>query len=76
MILSENFERSWHNGNIIDRLKSVVAYMHKIFSLFHEELLKKTCTQQIIGTCAHYILITCVSTEYLHNCYNTLALIM
>ena len=62
MILSENFERSWLNGNIMDRSNTVVVYMNKIFSLFHEELLKKTCTQQIIGTCAHYILITCVST--------------
>ena len=69
MILSEKFEGSWHNGNIIDILNTVVAYMHKIFSLFHEEMLKKIGTQQIIGTRTHYILLACVSTKYLHIFY-------
>ena len=31
----------WNNHNIIDRPHTMATYMHKIFSIFHEEMLKK-----------------------------------
>ena len=33
--------QQWHNCNIIDRPHIVATYMHKIFSIFHEEMLQK-----------------------------------
>ena len=33
--------QQWHNRNIIDRPHTLAAYMHKLFSILHEEMHQK-----------------------------------
>ena len=33
--------QQWHTHNIIDIPHTIAAYMHKIFSIFHEEIVQQ-----------------------------------
>ena len=58
--------QQWCNRNIIDMPHIVAAYMHKTFSFFREEMLKKKCTQHITGTSMNYIIFLTLSSKHVH----------